>query len=108
MLDVRPLPVDLVANTRVGHTHHGVPVVGNHHVYPEQAAAGLWSTPSDLVRFASALQKAWSGCEQLLSQSAVRKLFTHQHGNYGLGFRLKQAQGEMWFWHMGGTDKFRA
>ena len=28
------------------------------HVYPESAAAGLWTTPGDLARYACALQAA--------------------------------------------------
>lgn len=38
------------------------------HVYPESAAAGLWTTPDDLARYVCALQAAWAG-----DRSAIRK-----------------------------------
>ena len=39
----------------------GKAVAGKRHVYPEMAAAGLWTTPSDLARFAIGLQKMLAG-----------------------------------------------
>ncbi len=43
-------PVD-TANLATGYYNDGSPVPGKYHVYPEQAAAGLWTTPSDLARY---------------------------------------------------------
>jgi CubicO group peptidase (beta-lactamase class C family) len=47
----QPLPVDL---------HDRAPRA-DWHVYPEAAAAGLWTTPADLARFAVAIQRALVG-----------------------------------------------
>ena len=41
-----------------GHQSDGKPIAGRWHTYPEIAAAGLWTTPSDLARFAIEVQNS--------------------------------------------------
>jgi len=36
-------------------------IPGKHHVYPEQAAAGLWTNPTDLSKYIIETQKAYAG-----------------------------------------------
>ncbi len=48
----QPLPPDRAAMTAGGTGTDGREVHGKWHVYPEMAAAGLWSTPTDLAKFA--------------------------------------------------------
>ncbi|MBN1270891.1 MAG: beta-lactamase family protein [Candidatus Aminicenantes bacterium] len=40
-----------VAAAAAGHRMNGRMIKGNWHTYPEMAAAGLWTTPTDLCRF---------------------------------------------------------
>jgi CubicO group peptidase (beta-lactamase class C family) len=47
----QPLPPVLAAKAAVGHTADGKQLIGRWHVFPEQAPAALWSTPTDLARF---------------------------------------------------------
>jgi len=47
-----PLPADFHQLAATGHHPGQRPVAGGWHVYPEMAAAGLWTTASDLARFA--------------------------------------------------------
>ncbi|HUK89666.1 MAG TPA: serine hydrolase domain-containing protein, partial [Blastocatellia bacterium] len=53
----QPLPNNLQGKTATAHIH-GEPIKGRWHVYPEMAAAGLWTTPSDLALFAMEIQRA--------------------------------------------------
>ena len=57
----QPLPEDRAKLTATGHTMDRKPVKGRWHIYPEMAAAGLWTTPSDLVRFAIGVEEAVRG-----------------------------------------------
>ena len=45
--------------------HNGEQIKGNWHNYPEQAAAGLWTTPSDLANYILAIQ----GARKVISNS---------------------------------------
>jgi CubicO group peptidase (beta-lactamase class C family) len=61
MLDsayAQPLPAGQQRLAAAGHRNGPAPVAGRWHVYPEMAAAGLWSTPADLARFALAIQRS--------------------------------------------------
>jgi len=64
----------------------GAPVEGGPHIYPELAAAGLWTTPTDLAHFSLAMLDAWAGRKNpVLSQSTVTQMLTPGFGDYGLG-----------------------
>jgi CubicO group peptidase (beta-lactamase class C family) len=49
---------------------------GQPHVYPQQAAAGLYSTPSDLARFVVEIQRAYAGKSKVLRTETVRTMLT--------------------------------
>lgn len=53
----QPLPAARAARAARAHTRAGARTAVPWHVYPEQAAAGLWTTPSDLARFVIEIQK---------------------------------------------------
>lgn len=46
------------------------------HIYPESAAAGLWTTPGDLARFACALQAALAGRPSAIRPQVAAQLLT--------------------------------
>ena len=48
----QPLPDEWKSRAATGHRPEDRPVEGKWHVYPELAAAGLWTTPTDLAKFA--------------------------------------------------------
>jgi CubicO group peptidase (beta-lactamase class C family) len=51
----QPLPAPVAARAAVAHPLNGQPLPGGANVYPEMAAAGLWTTAADLSRLAVAL-----------------------------------------------------
>ncbi|HSW87635.1 MAG TPA: serine hydrolase domain-containing protein [Candidatus Saccharimonadales bacterium] len=70
----------------IGHDRNGNPVKGDWNLYPESAAAGLWSTPADLARFVIEIQKAYKGESNKIPQDVAQKMLTKQAlGEYGLG-----------------------
>lgn|SRR5574341_194204 len=54
----QPLPGQLAARAARAHNSQGRGMGPAWHVYPEQAAAGLWTTPEDLARFVIEVQTA--------------------------------------------------
>ncbi len=68
----------------------GAPVPMGHHVYPEKAAAGMWTTPTDLLTVGASLMNAYNGMPGPLSQARVREMMTPviPGQKFGLGFAL--------------------
>lgn len=60
--------------------------------YPEQAAAGLWTTSADFALFGAALQRAQAGREVLgIPNELLAQLFVPVTEGYGLGLALQQS-----------------
>lgn len=57
----QPLPARLHERAATAYRSNGSAVRGRFHTYPEMAAAGLWTTPSDYARFALAIQRSLRG-----------------------------------------------
>ena len=103
----QPLPADL--ERKAARAHSGGRLSdAPWHVYPEQSAAGLWTTPTDLARFAIELQKALRGDSgRVLSQAVAREMVAPVGvGGYAVGFSVEK-RGEGWyFMHSGGNWGF--
>ena len=88
-----------------GHDENGnVDAKEKYHIYPESAAAGFWSTPSDLARILIEMQKEYNGsAEKILNQQLLDSMFTPQSetDDRGLGVYLKGAEHAEGFWHAG-------
>jgi CubicO group peptidase (beta-lactamase class C family) len=105
----QPLPAALRRRAAAGHRRDGTPVPGRYHTYPEQAAAGLWTTPSDLARFAIEVQRAHAGSDgRIISREMTRRMLTRESGGYGLGFGVEGEGDELWFTHGGSNAGFQA
>ena len=104
----QPLPPDRRDNTAVGHRGDGSRVDGDWHTYPEIAAAGLWTTPSDLARWAISIQKAYNGSEgEVLSPETARAMLTKHAGDWGLGPGLEGDADSLTFGHGGANEGYR-
>lgn len=85
----------------------GSPLRGGWRVNPELAGGGLWSTPTDLARFAIAVAKAVRGERgALLSGENAGQLMTRGLRNWGLGVDLGPTGGPRRFGHTGHTVGF--
>jgi hypothetical protein len=105
----QPLPPAMAAMTAGGQYGDGRPVKGRWHVYPEMAAAGLWTTPSDLARFAIEVQDAYAGrSSKVISQTMTRRMLTVEKQGDGLGVFLQGAGPTLVFNHGGRDEGFDA
>ncbi len=93
----QPLPDDLRGKAVTGHLGDGTEIAGGFHVFPEHAAAGLWSTPSDIANLLLLLARAWRGEGALfLAPGTAREMLTRQAvGPYGLGAAVAESQGAL-------------
>jgi CubicO group peptidase (beta-lactamase class C family) len=105
---LQPIPADLRAKAATGYRANGDPVAGNWHVYPEQAAAGLWTTPEDLARFALELHRiATRKVEKVMSHELAWRMLQRQFDRYGLGFVVTGDGPDARFSHGGSNEGFR-
>lgn len=104
-----PLPQRLTALAASGYKANGDAVPGRYHTYPEMAAAGLWTTASDLARFVIEIQKGREGrSNRLLKQGTIEKMLRPEQGNYALGFSIAERDGVKRFSHSGTDVGFQA
>jgi CubicO group peptidase (beta-lactamase class C family) len=101
----QPLPEARRAQAARAHDGKGMRRGDPWHVYPEQAAAGLWTTPTDLAKFAIEVQLATAGrSKKVLSQAVAREMITPVGvGSYAVGFDVSK-QGEGWYFQHGGSN----
>ena len=105
----QPLPKEKAGQAASGHQGNGEVIKGKWYVYPELAAAGLWTTPSDLCRFAIELQKSVAGgSNKVISQEMAVKMLAPGIGNWGLGVGLGESTEteKRSFSHGGGNQGF--
>ena len=104
----QPLPPARAAMTAGGTRGDGTTVHGRWHIYPEMAAAGLWTTPTDLGKFAIEIALSNHGkSNRVLSEKMTRQMLTPVIEDAGLGFFLeKDKPGQ--FGHGGADEGFQA
>jgi CubicO group peptidase (beta-lactamase class C family) len=119
----QPLPTARAVVAARGTYFDGKPVHGGWHVYPEMAAAGLWTTPTDLAKFSIEIARAKQGkSARVLSKQMATEMLTPQMprveedtwgdaehpDRMGLGFFLGDATRPDRFGHIGDDEGFQA
>jgi CubicO group peptidase (beta-lactamase class C family) len=89
-----------------GYHEDGMEVKGKYHVYPEQAAAGLWTNPTDLSKYIIETQLSLQGkSNKVLSQEMTKlRLTPYIDSNAALGVFIEKQGAEKYFGH-GGSDE---
>ena len=106
----QPLPPDWLKRAAAGYRGDGSEVEGKRHIYPEMAAAGLWTTPIDLAKFAIEMQLSLQGkSNKVLSQAMTEKMLTPFIEDFvALGFFIDKKGKAIYFQHGGADEGFRA
>ncbi len=104
----QPLPAELESDAARAHEWGGRRAQAPWRVEPVQSAAGLWTTPTDLARFAIAVQRSVRGDPgSILPRALTREMLSPVGlGPHGLGFAIEK-RGEGWYFtHSGGNMGF--
>ncbi|WP_165419970.1 serine hydrolase [Edaphobacter modestus] len=101
----QPLPSSLMADAATAYTEDGLPVPGGALIYPEMAAAGLWTTPSDLAKYILEVQGSLAGkANHVLDSAMTTAMLTPGKNHWGLGIELGGNDANPYFTH-GGVNK---
>jgi len=106
----QPPPATVATRAARSHPWNGTETQGGYHVYPEMAAAGLWSTAADLARLGVEVVRALRGqpsklglSPQTLSSMLRPQLPNQEAGQefIGLGWFCSGKEETFRFWHHG-------
>lgn len=91
-----------------GYYGNGTAVPNKFHVYPEQAAAGLWMTPTDLCHYIIETQLAYEGkSAKVLNKEMTRlRLTPYNDENAALGVFVEKHNNTLYFQHGAGNEGF--
>ena len=106
----QPLPEDKEAMASTAFPWKGNAIPGRYHVYPEMAAAGLWTNPTELATLAIEVQKALEGKSSFYKKETIDEMLTPQKAmnGIGIGFFLESKGDSARFVHNGWDEGFVA
>ena len=107
----QPVPEELLSLASAGHLGNSKTLPNKRYLFPNMAAGGLWSTPSDYAKYVIEIQKAaGNNSPEVLSYELAQQMISpHAARNYGLGVFLRDLGGEQhYFGHMGDNRGFFA
>lgn len=104
----QPLPLTFQSDAATPYRDDGTAVAGGAHTYPEMAAAGLWTTPSDLARYEIEVERSLDGkANHVLSKELTQQMLTPGKGEWGLGVEIGGSATDPYFTHGGANEGFR-
>lgn len=104
----QPLPDELAVNAASAHKADGSIVEGKWHTYPEMAAAGLWTTPTDMLKYALEVQNSLKGeSNKIISPGMTEEMLTPQMDAHGLGPGVGGIGDSLRFSHGGANEGYR-
>jgi CubicO group peptidase (beta-lactamase class C family) len=105
----QPLPEVRWGEAARGHDGEGAMLRGKWPIQPEMAAGGLWTTPTDLAKWALEITRAWKGEQNdLFPRRIAIEMLTVQKAPYGLGVEVQGSGPSLEFSHAGSNVGFRA
>ena len=105
----QPLSTEWRKKAATGYRSNGSEVEGKIHIYPEMAAAGLWTTPTDLAKFAIEVQLSLAGrSNKVLTKQSIETMTSSFMEDVGLGFFIEKHGNALYFGHGGADEGFRA
>ena len=104
----QPPAMDKRSMCATGYHGNGNEVPHKFHVYPEQGAAGLWMTPSDLCQYIIETQLAYEGkSSKVLNQEMTKlRLTPYNDESSALGVFIDNRDGALYFQHSAGNEGF--
>lgn len=103
----QPLPKEFQVLAATPYHGDGKPVAGGAHTYPEMAAAGLWTTPSDIARYAIEVANSLDAkANHVLSTQMTSQMLTAGMGFWGLGLEMGGSPSDPYFSHGGVNEGF--
>ena len=103
----QPPAVSQRKNLATGYKSNGNEVPGKYFVYPEKAAAGLWTTPTDICKYILEIQQAYLGkSSKVLNQEMVKLHVTPYKNDVAMGTFIQNRNGEKYFDHTASNEGF--
>lgn len=96
------------SNATSGHNNDQELVIGKRYIYPEMAAAGLWTTAEDLAKFAVEVQKSLKGESSKVISKEFMEIMTTPvlNGEYNIGLCNEKIGAEQLLGHDGGNEGY--
>lgn len=103
----QPPAVSTLADASSGHANARL-IAGGFNLYPQQGAAGLWTTPTDLTRLFGDVRRATRGeLGAMLNPASAAALTTPGLGDWAVGFGVRGQGADRTIHHGGANAGFR-